>query len=115
MAKELKDLTKRADNYSQWYNDLVVKADLAEQSAVRGCMVIKPYGYAIWEKMQRQLDDMFKATGHVNAYFPLLIPVVFGAGKPSMSKDLPKNAPWLHTTGWGKKCTMVRARSQTVT
>ena len=77
MAKELKDLTKRADNYSQWYNDLVVKADLAEQSAVRGCMVIKPYGYAIWEKMQRQLDDMFKATGHVNAYFPLLIPKSF--------------------------------------
>ena len=58
MATELKDLTKRADNYSQWYNELVVKADLAEQSAVRGCMVIKPYGYAIWEKMQRQLDDM---------------------------------------------------------
>ena len=74
MAKELKDLTKRSENYSQWYNDLVVKADLAEQSAVRGCMVIKPYGYAIWEKMQRQLDDMFKETGHVNAYFPLLIP-----------------------------------------
>ena len=65
MAKELKDLTKRSENYSQWYNDLVVKADLAEQSAVRGCMVIKPYGYAIWEKMQRQLDDMFKETGHV--------------------------------------------------
>ena len=77
MAKELKDLTKRSENYSQWYNDLVVKADLAEQSAVRGCMVIKPYGYAIWEKMQRQLDDMFKATGHVNAYFPLLIPKSF--------------------------------------
>ena len=74
MAKELKELTKRSENYSQWYNDLVVKADLAEQSPVRGCMVIKPYGYAIWEKMQRQLDDMFKATGHVNAYFPLLIP-----------------------------------------
>ena len=69
MAKELKDLTKRSENYSQWYNDLVVKADLAEQSPVRGCMVIKPYGYAIWEKMQRILDDMFKATGHVNAYF----------------------------------------------
>ena len=69
MAKELKNFTKRADNYSQWYNELVVKADLAEQSAVRGCMVIKPYGYAIWEKMQRQLDDMFKATGHQNAYF----------------------------------------------
>ena len=78
MAKELKDLTKRSENYSQWYNDLVVKADLAEQSAVRGCMVIKPYGYAIWEKMQRQLDDMFKETGHVNAYFPLLIPKSFG-------------------------------------
>ena len=76
MAKELKDLTKRSENYSQWYNDLVVKADLAEQSAVRGCMVIKPYGYAIWEKMQRQLDDMFKETGHVNAYFPLLIPEI---------------------------------------
>ena len=77
MAKELKDLTKRADNYSQWYNDLVVKADLAEQSAVRGCMVIKPYGYAIWEKMQQQLDKMFKETGAVNAYFPLLIPKSF--------------------------------------
>ena len=77
MAKELKDLTKRADNYSQWYNDLVVKADLAEQSAVRGCMVIKPYGYAIWEKMQQQLDKMFKAEGVQNAYFPLLIPKSF--------------------------------------
>ena len=74
MAKEL---TPRAENYSQWYNDLVVKADLAENSAVRGCMVIKPYGYAIWEKMQRELDDRFKATGHVNAYFPLLIPKSF--------------------------------------
>ena len=74
MAKELKDLTKRAENYSQWFNDLVVKADLAEQSAVRGCMVIKPYGYAIWEKMQAQLDKMFKETGVQNAYFPLLIP-----------------------------------------
>ena len=77
MAKELKDLTKRADNYSQWYNDLVVKADLAEQSAVRGCMVIKPYGYAIWEKMQHVLDGMFKETGVQNAYFPLLIPKSF--------------------------------------
>ena len=77
MAKELKDLTKRADNYSQWYNDLVVKADLAEQSAVRGCMVIKPYGYAIWEKMQQQLDKMFKEEDVQNAYFPLLIPKSF--------------------------------------
>ena len=67
MAKELKELTSREENYSQWYNDLVVKAGLAEGSAVRGCMVIKPYGYAIWEKMQRQLDTMFKETGHENA------------------------------------------------
>jgi len=77
MAKELKELTKRSDNYSQWYNDLVVKANLAEQSAVRGCMVIKPYGYAIWENIQAQLDKMFKATGAQNAYFPLLIPKNF--------------------------------------
>ena len=95
MAVELKDLTKRADNYSQWYNDLVVKADLAEQSAVRGCMVIKPYGYAIWEKMQRQLDDMFKATGHVNAYFPLLIPKSF------LSREAE------HVEGFAKECAVV--------
>ena len=95
MAKELKDLTKRADNYSQWYNDLVVKADLAEQSAVRGCMVIKPYGYAIWEKMQRVLDDMFKATGHVNAYFPLLIPKSF------LSREAE------HVEGFAKECAVV--------
>jgi prolyl-tRNA synthetase len=74
MAKEV---TGRQENYAQWYNDLVVKADLADNSAVRGCMVIKPYGYAIWEKMQRALDDMFKETGHQNAYFPLLIPKSF--------------------------------------
>ena len=73
MAKELKQLTPREENYSQWYNDLVVKAGLAESSAVRGCMVIKPYGYAIWEKMQDVLDKMFKETGVQNAYFPLFI------------------------------------------
>ena len=77
MAKELDFLTKRSVDYSKWYNELVVKADLAEQSDVRGCMVIKPYGYAIWEKMQRILDDMFKETGVQNAYFPLLIPKSF--------------------------------------
>ena len=69
-----KDVTSREENYSQWYNNLVVKADLAENSAVRGCMVIKPYGYAIWEKMQSVLDRMFKETGHKNAYFPLFMP-----------------------------------------
>lgn len=69
-----KHLTKRSENYSKWYNELVVQADLAENSAVRGCMVIKPYGYAIWEKIQHELDKMFKATGHENAYFPLLVP-----------------------------------------
>ena len=93
MAVELKDLTKRSENYSQWYNELVVKADLAEQSAVRGCMVIKPYGYAIWEKMQRQLDDMFKETGHVNAYFPLLFRNHSSAVKRNMWKALPKSVP----------------------
>jgi prolyl-tRNA synthetase len=95
MAKELKELTKRADNYSQWYNDLVMKADLAEQSAVRGCMVIKPYGYAIWEKMQRQLDDMFKETGVQNAYFPLLIPKSF------LSREAE------HVEGFAKECAVV--------
>ena len=93
MAKELKDLTKRADNYSQWYNELVVKADLAEQSAVRGCMVIKPYGYAIWEKMQRQLDDMFKATGVQNAYFPLLIPKSFLSREADHVEGVPPARP----------------------
>ena len=95
MAKELKDLTKREDNYSQWYNELVVKADLAEQSAVRGCMVIKPYGYAIWEKMQQQMDKMFKETGHVNAYFPLLIPKSF------LSREAD------HVEGFAKECAVV--------
>ena len=95
MAKELKELTKRSEPYSQWYYELVVKADLAEQSAVRGCMVIKPYGYAIWEKMQRQLDDMFKATGHVNAYFPLLIP------KSYLSREAE------HVEGFAKECAVV--------
>ncbi|MCQ2051346.1 MAG: proline--tRNA ligase [Bacteroidaceae bacterium] len=95
MAKELKDLTKRSDNYSQWYNELVVKADLAEQAPVRGCMVIKPYGYAIWEKMQRILDDKFKETGHQNAYFPLLIPKSF------LSKEAE------HVEGFAKECAVV--------
>lgn len=95
MAKELKELTPRSENYSQWYQDLVIKADLAENSAVRGCMVIKPYGYAIWEKMQRILDDMFKETGHVNAYFPLLIPKSF------LSKEAE------HVEGFAKECAVV--------
>jgi prolyl-tRNA synthetase len=92
MAKEL---TSRSDNYSQWYLDLVIKADLAENSAVRGCMVIKPYGYAIWEKMQAQLDKMFKETGHVNAYFPLFIPKSF------FSKEA------AHVEGFAKECAVV--------
>ncbi len=92
MAKEL---TSRSENYSQWYNDLVIKADLAENSAVRGCMVIKPYGYAIWEKMQAELDRMFKETGHVNAYFPLFIPKSF------LSKEAE------HVDGFAKECAVV--------
>ncbi|PJB16596.1 MAG: proline--tRNA ligase [Flavobacteriales bacterium CG_4_9_14_3_um_filter_32_8] len=90
-----KDFTKRADDYSQWYNELVEKADLAEHSAVRGCMVIKPYGYAIWEKIQAQLDKMFKETGHVNAYFPLFIP------KSYLSKEA------AHVEGFAKECAVV--------
>jgi prolyl-tRNA synthetase len=90
-----KVLTSKEENYSQWYNDLVAKADLAENSAVRGCMVIKPYGYAIWEKMQAQLDKMFKETGHVNAYFPLFIPKSF------FSKEA------AHVDGFAKECAVV--------
>ena len=92
MAKEI---TTRSDNYSQWYLDLVNKADLAENSAVRGCMVIKPYGYAIWEKMQAQLDKMFKETGHVNAYFPLFIPKSFFSREAA------------HVEGFAKECAVV--------
>lgn len=92
MAKEI---SNREENYSLWYNNLVIKADLAENSAVRGCMVIKPYGYAIWEKMQAQLDKMFKETGHVNAYFPLFIPKSF------LSKEAE------HVEGFAKECAVV--------
>ncbi|UTW62962.1 proline--tRNA ligase [bacterium SCSIO 12741] len=90
-----KDFTKRSEDYSKWYNELVIKADLAESSDVRGCMVIKPYGYAIWEKMQAELDRMFKATGHVNAYFPLFIP------KSYLSKEAD------HVEGFAKECAVV--------
>ncbi len=90
-----KNLTSRAENYSKWYNELVVKADLAENSAVRGCMVIKPYGYAIWEKMQAELDRMFKETGHQNAYFPLFVP-------KSLFEAEEKNAE-----GFAKECAVV--------
>ncbi|MCF8369224.1 MAG: proline--tRNA ligase [Bacteroidales bacterium] len=90
-----KDFPTREENYAQWYNDLVIKADLAENSAVRGCMVIKPYGYAIWEKMQATLDKMFKDTGHVNAYFPLFIPKSF------FSKEA------AHVEGFAKECAVV--------
>lgn len=95
MAKELDFLTRRSEDYSRWYNELVVKAGLAEQSDVRGCMVIKPYGYAIWEKMQRILDDKFKETGVQNAYFPLLIPKSF------LSKEAE------HVEGFAKECAVV--------
>jgi len=90
-----KELSTREENYSNWYNELVVKADLAEHSAVKGCMVIKPYGYAIWEKMQQALDKMFKDTGHVNAYFPLFIPKSFFSKEAS------------HVEGFAKECAVV--------
>ncbi len=90
-----KFLANKEENYSQWYNDLVIKADLAENSAVRGCMVIKPYGYAIWEKIQAELDRKFKATGHVNAYFPLFIPKSFFSREAA------------HVEGFAKECAVV--------
>jgi prolyl-tRNA synthetase len=90
-----KGLPKRSENYSEWYNELVKKADLAENSAVRGCMIIKPYGFSIWEKMQRALDDMFKETGHSNAYFPLFIPKSF------LSKEAS------HVEGFAKECAVI--------
>jgi len=90
-----KDFPSRAENYAQWYNDLVIKADLAENSAVRGCMVIKPYGFAIWEKIQSVLDSMFKATGHSNAYFPIFIPKSFFSKEAS------------HVEGFAKECAVV--------
>ena len=95
MAKELKDLTKRSVDYSRWYNELVVKAELAEQSDVRGCMVIKPYGYAIWERIQQSLDARFKEVGVQNVYFPLLIPKSF------LSKEAE------HVEGFAKECAVV--------
>ncbi|MFN5516793.1 MAG: aminoacyl--tRNA ligase-related protein, partial [Bacteroidota bacterium] len=90
-----KEITSRSTDYSQWYNDLVIKGSLADYSAVRGCMVIKPYGYALWENMQQQLDKMFKETGHVNAYFPLFIPKSFLAREAA------------HVEGFAKECAVV--------
>ena len=87
-----KNLTTRKEDYSKWYNELVIQADLAENSGVKGCMVIKPYGYGIWEKMQAELDRMFKETGHENAYFPLLIP------KSYFSKEAS------HVDGFARMC-----------
>ena len=95
MAKEIKNLTKRSENYSKWYNELVIKADLAEQADVRGCMIIKPYGYAIWEKLQHELDKKFKETGVQNAYFPLLIPKSFFGREAE------------HVEGFAKECAVV--------
>ena len=94
MGKDL-GITPRAENYAEWYNDLVKSADLADNSVVRGCMVIKPHGYAVWELMRDGLDRMFKETGHVNAYFPLLIPKSF------LSKEAE------HVDGFAKECAVV--------
>src|SRR5262245_28495587 len=88
-------ITARASDYSQWYLDIIRQAELAEHSAVRGCMVIRPHGYAIWEKMQRELDDRFKATGHVNAYFPLFVPLSFFSREEE------------HAAGFAKECAVV--------
>ena len=96
-AADTASVTPRAQDYAQWYLDVIKRADLAEHSPVRGCMVIKPHGYAIWEKMQRELDDRFKATGHVNAYFPLFIPSPSSRRKNSTRRASPRNALWSPT------------------
>src|SRR6516225_2582508 len=90
-----KEITSRKEDYSQWYNDLIIKGSLADYSAVRGCMVIKPYGFSLWERMRDQLDLMFKETGHVNAYFPLFIPKSFFSREAA------------HVEGFAKECTIV--------
>ena len=90
-----KKITKRSENFSKWYNDIVLNADLAENSGVRGCMVIKPYGFAIWEEMKQTLDKMFKETGHVNAYFPIFIPKSFFTKESN------------HVDGFAKECAIV--------
>src|SRR5271156_3659332 len=94
-STERQGITPRAKDYAQWYLDVIKRGDLAEHSAVRGCMVIKPHGYAIWERMQRELDDRFKATGHVNAYFPLFIPL------SHLSREEE------HAAGFAKECAVV--------
>ena len=90
-----KKITNRSENFSKWYNDIIINADLAENSGVRGCMVIKPYGFAIWEEMKSILDKMFKETGHVNAYFPIFIPKSFFTKEAS------------HVDGFAKECAVV--------
>ena len=91
-----KKLVSREEDYSKWYNELVVKAGLAENSAVRGCMIIKPYGYAIWEKMQSQLDKMFKNTGHENAYFPLFVPKSLFEAEEKNAEGFAKELSLIH-------------------
>ena len=90
-----KVITARSEDYSQWYNDLVLKSELADYSAVRGCMIIRPYGFTLWENMRDALDKMFKDTGHVNAYFPLFVPKSLRR-KSKTPKVLPRNALLLH-------------------
>ena len=94
------NLTTRSQDYSKWYNELVVRADLAENSAVRGCMIIKPYGYAIWERMQAELDQMFKDSGHSNAYFPLFVPKSLFEAEEKNAEGFAKSVLSLRITDW---------------
>lgn len=91
--------TRREDDFAAWYQDVISSAEMAEESGVRGCMVIRPWGFGIWERMQRLLDDRIKATGHENAYFPIFIPLPISSARPSMSKALPRKWRWSRTTG----------------
>src|ERR1700753_3586532 len=90
-----KGVVSKEEDYSAWYNELVIKADMAEYSPVKGCMIIKPYGYSIWEKMQSVLDAMFKETGHSNAYFPLFIPKSFFSKEPALVEGFAREAAWV--------------------
>src|SRR6059036_3157479 len=113
-----KKLTTRAADFSAWYNETVLRAELADYSPVRGCMVIRPRGYGIWERMQQQLDTMFKDTGHENAYFPLFIPKAFCARKPSTSKALhPRlpSSPMAAGRSWKSRSSFVRRRRRSST
>lgn len=103
MSQQTAITPTRAQDFPEWYQQVIKAADMAENSEVRGCMVIKPWGYAIWELIQKDLDQRFKDTGHTNAYFPLLIPISYLEKEAEHAEASPRNAPWSPTTGWKRR------------